>query len=202
MKKLFAILAAALLVVACGETKEKPKTIEDQLLEHLAKIEKALETGDPEKVSEAMNAWYGWSSSLSGEEAKEHEAAVEKHMERIMEINYANDEIWYGGDCEEYEEYEECEEYDCSNIEEQFEKYLTKIESAIADGDIEAAMAANDAMDEWYSSLDEEEMEAFEEATMTYATRTMRIASALEEMQYDDEGDDEYEDEYEDEDWE
>lgn len=195
MKKLFAILAAALLVVACGETKEKPKTIEDQLLEHLAKVEKALETGDPEKVSEAMNAWYGWSSSLSGEEAKEHEAAVEKHMERIMEINYANDEIWYGGDCEEYEEYEEC---DYSNIEEQFEKYLTKIESAIADGDIEAAMAANDAMDEWYSSLDEEEMEAFEEATMTYATRTMRIASALEEMQYDDEG----EDEYEDEDWE
>lgn len=201
MKKLFAILAAALLVVACGETKEKPKTIEDQLLEHLAKVEKALETGDPEKVSEAMNAWYGWSSSLSGEEAKEHEAAVEKHMERIMEINLANDEIWYGGDCEEYEEYEEyeeCEECDYSNIEEQFEKYLTKIESAIADGDIEAAMAANDAMDEWYSSLDEEEMAAFEEATMTYATRTMRIASALEEMQYDDEG----EDEYEDEDWE
>ena len=201
MKKLLAILAAALLVVACGETKEKPKTIEDQLLEHLAKVEKALETGDPEKVSEAMNAWYGWSSSLSGEEAKEHEAAVEKHMERIMEINLANDEIWYGGDCEEYEEYEEyeeCEECDYSNIEEQFEKYLTKIESAIADGDIEAAMAANDAMDEWYSSLDEEEMAAFEEATMTYATRTMRIASALEEMQYDDEG----EDEYEDEDWE
>lgn len=198
MKKLFAILAAALLVVACGETKEKPKTIEDQLLEHLAKVEKALETGDPEKVSEAMNAWYGWSSSLSGEEAKEHEAAVEKHMERIMEINIANDEIWYGGDCEEYEEYEEYEECDYSNIEEQFEKYLTKIESAIADGDIEAAIAANDAMDEWYSSLDEEEMAAFEEATMTYATRTMRIASALEEMQYDDEG----EDEYEDEDWE
>lgn len=198
MKKLFAILVAALLVVACGETKEKPKTIEDQLLEHLAKVEKALETGDPEKVYEAMNAWYGWSSSLSGEEAKEHEAAVEKHMERIMEINLANDEIWYGGDCEEYEEYEECEEYDYSNIEEQFEKYLTKIESAIADGDIEAAMAANDAMDEWYSSLDEEEMAAFEEATMTYATRTMRIASALEEMQYDGEG----EDEYEDEDWE
>ena len=195
MKKLFAILAAALLVVACGETKEKPKTIEDQLLEHLAKVEKALETGDPEKVSEAMNAWYGWSSSLSGEEAKEHEAAVEKHMERIMEISCANDKIWYG-DCEEYEE---CEEYDYSYIEDQFEKYLTKIESAIADGDIEAAMAANDAMDEWYSSLDEEEMAAFEEATMTYATRTMRIASALEEMQYD-EGDDE--DEYEDDDWE
>lgn len=191
MKKLFAILAAALLVVACGETKEKPKTIEEQLLEHLAKTEKALETGDPEKVYEAMNASYEWSSSLSGEEAKEYEAAVEKHMERIMEINYANDQIW-NGDCEE------CEEYDYSNIEEQFEKYLTKIESAIADGDIEAAMAANDAMDEWYSSLDEEEMAAFEEATMTYATRTMRIASALEEMQYDDEG----EDEYEDEDWE
>ena len=198
MKKLFAILAAALLVVACGETKEKPKTIEDQLLEHLTKVEKALETGDLEKVEEANNAWYGWSSSLSGEEAKEHEAAVEKHMERIVEINIANDEIWYGGDCEEYEEYEEYEECDYSNIEEQFEKSLTKIESAIADGDIEAAMAANDAMDEWYSSLDEEEMEAFEEATMTYATRTMRIASALEEMQYDDEG----EDEYEDEDWE
>lgn len=190
MKKLFAILAAALLVVACGETKEKPKTIEEQLLEHLAKTEKALETGDPEKVYEAMNASYEWSSSLSGEEAKEYEAAVEKHMERIMEINYANDKIW-NGDCEEYEE---CEEYDYSNIEEQFEKYLTKIESAIADGDIEAAMAANDAMDEWYSSLNEEEMAAFEEATMTYATRTMRIASALEEMQYDDEGEDEYED--------
>ena len=106
MKKLFANLAAALLVVACGETKEKPKTIEEQLLEHLAKVEKALETGDLEKVDEANNAWYGWSSSLSGEEAKEHEAAVEKHMERIMEISCAYDNILYG-DCEEYEECEE-----------------------------------------------------------------------------------------------
>ena len=79
MKKLFAILAAALLVVACGggNTKEEPKSIEDQLLEHKAKIEKAYENGDYEEVQAAVEAFQKWYESLNEEEAQEaHEAAM------------------------------------------------------------------------------------------------------------------------------
>ena len=48
MKKLFTILAVASLVVACGggNAKEEPKSIEDQLWEYVAKMEKAVEADD------------------------------------------------------------------------------------------------------------------------------------------------------------
>ena len=79
MKKLFAILAAALLVVACGgNTKEEPKSIEDQLLEHKAKIEKAYENGDYEEVQAAVEAFQKWYESLNEEEAQEAQEAAMK----------------------------------------------------------------------------------------------------------------------------
>lgn len=80
MKKLFAILAAALLVVACGggNTKEEPKSIEDQLLEHKAKIEKAYENGDYEETQAAVEAFQKWYESLNEEEAQEAQEAAMK----------------------------------------------------------------------------------------------------------------------------
>lgn len=86
MKKFFAFLAAALLVVACGGTKEKSNAIEDQLLDHVAKIEKAVEAGDVKASVEAMNAWEKWESSLDKQQYAEYETFVDKHLDRISDM--------------------------------------------------------------------------------------------------------------------
>ena len=55
MKKFFAILVAALLVVACGgNAKKEPKSVEDQLLEQGAKMEQAMKA---EANNSASSAW-------------------------------------------------------------------------------------------------------------------------------------------------
>ena len=99
MKKLFAILAAALLVVACGggNTKEEPKSIEDQALEHVAKIEKATKNGDYEELQAAQVAFEEWFKSLNDEQQNEAALALVEWMESN---NYG-----YGYD-EDYEDYE------------------------------------------------------------------------------------------------
>ena len=63
MKKFLAIMTAAVLVVACGggtntKNNTKPKTIEDQLLAHLVKIEKALMDGEYEQTRAASCGLY------------------------------------------------------------------------------------------------------------------------------------------------
>ena len=73
MKKLFAILAIASLVVACGggNAKDEPKSIEDQLLEHLAKMEKAVEADNWDKAFDAYLAYEEWVDSLDEEQVEE-----------------------------------------------------------------------------------------------------------------------------------
>ena len=56
-------MTAAVLVVACGggtntKNNTKPKTIEDQLLAHLVKIEKALMDGEYEQTRAASCGLY------------------------------------------------------------------------------------------------------------------------------------------------
>lgn len=74
MKKLFAILAVALLVVACGggnTKKEEPKSIEDQLSEYLTKMEKAVEAGNYEKAIDIYLVYDEWVDSLDEEQFEE-----------------------------------------------------------------------------------------------------------------------------------
>ena len=107
MKKLFAILAVASLVVACGggNAKEEPKSIEDQFLEHLAKMEKAIEAEDWEKTSEACNAYWEWENSLDEEQSEELHEIIGSKEEYWTLLGVAVDAANYGYDeiCEDDE---------------------------------------------------------------------------------------------------
>lgn len=107
MKKLFAILAVASLVVACGggNAKDEPKSIEDQLLEHLAKMEKAIEAKDREKTSEACDAFREWENSLDEKQSEELHEIIGSTEEYWTILGAAGDAVNYGYDeiCEDYE---------------------------------------------------------------------------------------------------
>ena len=89
MKKFFAIMAAALLVVACGGT----KTVEDQLLVHIAKIEKAATANDYEQTRAAARAYYEWEESLNASQEEELAVALIKHDAYIMKVLSSWDEM-------------------------------------------------------------------------------------------------------------
>lgn len=175
MKKLFAILAVAMLVVACGGAadKDEPKTIEDQLLDYVAQFEKAFEAGDIEAAGEAIVALDEWAADLDGEDYKAYEDAVEKHRELIEEAFYQFDEMMM------FDDYGEDGEEPYAYIQYQYSEFLDEIEAALWNEDYDAVEAAFDSFERWSSSLSEAEMEAFEEASEMFATRTMRIANAL-----------------------
>ena len=107
MKKVFAILAVASLVVACGggNAKEEPKSIEDLFLEHLAKMEKAIEAKDREKTSEACNAYWEWENSLDEEQSEELHEIIGSKEEYWTILGAAGDAVNYGYDeiCEDDE---------------------------------------------------------------------------------------------------
>ena len=83
MKKLVAILAVALLAVACGTTNES-NSIDDQLLERIVQIENAVEAGDVDAAATALQDFGEWCESFEGQEEAEVEKAVEKHGDRII----------------------------------------------------------------------------------------------------------------------
>ena len=118
MKKLFAILAVAMLVVACGGAadKDEPKTIEDQLLDYVAQFEKAFEAGDIEAAGEAIVALDEWAANLDGEDYKAYEDAVEKHRELIDEAFYQYEEMVIYGP-------EYCDDLGCDCYEDEYDYY-------------------------------------------------------------------------------
>ena len=117
MKKLFTILAAALFVVACGggNAKNEPKSLEEQFLEHLAKMEKAMEAKDWKKTSEACNAYWEWDDSLDEEQSEELDEILRSKEEywdilgaAIDAANYGYDEICEDDEPEVHMVYSNC----------------------------------------------------------------------------------------------
>ena len=98
MKKLFAILVAVLLVVACGggNTKNEPKSIEDQpksieaqLMEYVAKMENAVKADNYEEAEDIYLAYEEWVGSLDEEQLKELMEIIDKDVESF----YILDEV-------------------------------------------------------------------------------------------------------------
>lgn len=114
MKKLFAILAAALLVVACGGEQKKPATLEDQIVSHLDKIENALKSGDFDKVMAAAEAFDEWGTSLGEEQLMEAVQIMEKYQERAESLMGAIAQM----ELAQYDEFEECYEECCIDADE------------------------------------------------------------------------------------
>lgn len=120
MKKLFTILAAALFVVACGggnSKKEEPKSIEDQLLEYAAKMERAVKADNYEKAIDLYWDFEEWVDSLDDEQYDEFEEAFEKNEKRLYILDEVGSTAYYeeneGMCCEDdecmYYEDDECE---------------------------------------------------------------------------------------------
>ena len=117
MKKLFAILAVASLVVACGggNAKDEPKSIEDLFLEHVAKMEKAVEANDWDEAFDAYMAYEEWVNSLDDESHSELFKAFENNsdievMDEVGSAYYAHmdyiigDWVW----CDENAHFDTC----------------------------------------------------------------------------------------------
>lgn len=89
MKRLFAILAVALLVAACGNGDKKPKSVEEQLYEYVAQMENYVKADDYEKAESVYEAYEKWVESLSEAQMEELSIVLDKVDERL----YILDEV-------------------------------------------------------------------------------------------------------------
>ncbi|MBQ2240251.1 MAG: hypothetical protein II322_05465 [Alistipes sp.] len=103
MKKLFAILAAAFVVVACGggaSDKDEPATFEDQLVEYIEDMEEAVEDDDPEAALEALQSFTEWSQSIEStdevnEVAKKYETRITNAIMECTALGYEMADDYY-----------------------------------------------------------------------------------------------------------
>lgn len=139
MKKLFAILAVALLVVACGGEQKKPMTIEDKFMDYISQIEKAVEAGDAEKAESLIVAFEEWGTSLNEKDMAEIEKVASKNEDRIFKAMIACEALVFA-------EAEECFDECCIDADEAIEAYEEAVEEAVED--VEDAM--EEAIDELF----------------------------------------------------
>ena len=89
MKRLFAILAVALLVAACGNGEKKPKSIEEQLYEYVGKMEAAAKLNNYDKAVKIYMDYEKWVESLNEAQLEELLIVLDKVDERL----YILDEV-------------------------------------------------------------------------------------------------------------
>lgn len=104
MKKLFAIMAVVMLVVACGGEQKKPMTLEEQFLDYITKIEQAVEARDVEQVEALAESFEEWGASLSESDLVKIQKVVADNETRIMSVMMACEALEYAADGEYYEE--------------------------------------------------------------------------------------------------
>ena len=100
MKRLFAILAVALLVAACGNGDKKPQSIEEQLYEYVAQMENYVKADDYEKAESVYEAYEKWVESLSEAQMEELSTALDKVDERLGILDEVGSS-YHNGDAEE-----------------------------------------------------------------------------------------------------
>lgn len=130
MKKLFAILAVVMLVVACGGEQKKPMTIEDKFMDYIAQIEKAVEAGDVEQIDALTVAFDEWGTSLNEEDLAKVQKVFEENEDYIFKVMMScdalmmssvdeccdeccdiEDEVFDECDCEECDEASDLDEF-------------------------------------------------------------------------------------------
>ena len=100
MKRLFAILAVALLVAACGNGDKKPQSIEEQLYEYVGKMEAAAKLNNYDKAVKIYMDYEKWVGSLNEAQLEELLIVLDKVDERFDILDEVGSSC-YNGDAEE-----------------------------------------------------------------------------------------------------
>ena len=89
MKKIMILVAAAMFMVACGNSGEKKQqTVEGKVVEYSEKMLKAMESGDEEAFEKISSEAGAWMESLSAEDQEKAEAASRKWEQDNMDRLY------------------------------------------------------------------------------------------------------------------
>ena len=132
MKKILILLAATMLVFACGGS-DKKETVEQKAARYMKAYLEAEAAGDYEKAAEIKSEMKEWGSSLSEDELNKANAAADKAEEE-----------WNAAKLEK--------------ITEEAARYVKAYLEAEFAGDYEKAAELMSEMKEWGSSLSEDEL--------------------------------------------
>ena len=183
MKKILILLAATMLLFACGgnsgkksenktvkETVEETveatvkETVEETAVNYLKKLMKAQDADDFEVAQEIYAEMQEWYEGLSAADKKKADNAADK----FVEGEYAEDEEddW-GSETDCYEEVcaVEDEYVDVEAIAKKAAKYNERMLKALLKGDMDAVEKIQAEGDAWYDSLSDAEQEVADEAT-------------------------------------
>lgn len=177
MKKLFLILAASMLLFACGGNNKKA---EDPYTKHLDQVLKALKAGDVEKADQIGEEYEEWVMSLDEAEMQKAIEAAQKWMEKHGE---EMEDLYVKYSSEEYDDYEEEEVYstDWDEIIDEYEELIDEYIDAYHDamsGDMDAITELAELSEE-LMALAEEIDAASDEMTVTQATRIAELSQKL-----------------------
>ena len=203
MKKLFLILAATVVLFACGNgSKKKALTVEEQAVAYYEQMMNA--DGDWDKMDALMEEIEKWYEGLSEEDQEKADAAMEKAMYADFEGDeddwysdeededddwYADeDDDWYADEEEDEYEYEEVEEVTPVAVTNDWDEYLDRYEDFVdgyirvskkaMNGDVNAALELSELAIELGEYAEELE-DAADEMTVSQAARLVKISDKI-----------------------
>ena len=175
MKKLFLILAATVVLFACGNGSKKAMTVEEQAVAYYEQMMNA--DGDWDKMDALMEEIEKWYDGLSEEDQEKANAAMEKAMYADLE-----------GDEEDEYEYEEVEEVTPVAVTNDWDEYLDRYEDFVdgyikvskkaMNGDVNAALELSELAIELGEYAEELE-DAADEMSVSQAARLVKISDKI-----------------------
>lgn len=184
MKKLFLILAATVVLFACGNgSKKKALTVEEQAVAYYERMMNA--DGDWDKMDALMEEIEKWYEGLSEEDQEKADAAMEKAMYADFE---GEEDDWYSDEEEDEYEYEEVEEVTPVAVTNDWDEYLDRYEDFVdgyirvskkaMNGDVNAALELSELAIELGEYAEELE-DAADEMTGSQAARLVKISDKI-----------------------
>ena len=115
MKKILVLLAAAMLIVACGGSGKKAQTVEEKAADYTMKMLNAQTEAEAEAIEEEAMAWF---ETLSEEDQIKAFKAIEKARDEFYSSDKGDGEYEYDEyDYDEYD-YDDYEDYDYEDYDE------------------------------------------------------------------------------------
>lgn len=185
MKKLFLILAATVVLFACGNgSKKKALTVEEQAVAYYEQMMNA--DGDWDKMEALMEEIGKWYDGLSEEDQEKADAAMEKAIYGDFE---GDDEDWYSDEEDEDDDWYSDEEEEAPvAVSNDWDEYLDRYEDFVdgyikvskkaMNGDVNAALELSELAIELGEYAEELE-DAADEMTVSQAARLVKISDKI-----------------------